>query len=224
MKLLILGDSHTNIYENNGTLFSNIFNEVRIHYCDSDNYKLTGQLKPILLNSIQKKGDIILGNYIKTYSNFDYIMLIFGEPDVRIHFHKQIHTLKRDEDEVINTLVTSLITKLKSFIPSNMKIIIRYILPPRESSMFNVDNNKYIPQGTLDERIRYTNKLNSALKYLSTENNIYFFDNIYKNELINQRGELADKYCDGQTHYNNNTLPILQKEIVDNFNIIFNST
>jgi hypothetical protein len=223
MKLLVLGDSHVCIY-NHKHIFSNLFEEITIHHCDSDNYHRVGQFKPYLLHTIANKGDVLLKDYIQTYSDYDYVMLVFGEPDVRIHFHKQINILHRDENEVIRTLSESLINTLRIIVPPSMKVIIRYILPTRESSMFNVEANKYIPQGTLEERIRYTNRLNETLKSECMKHNMFFFENIYKNELINQKGELADEYCDGTTHYNINSLPILQKEIQENFNTILHTT
>jgi len=108
MKLLILGDSHLCIY-NHKHIFDNIFQEITIHQCDSDNYQRVGQFKPYLLYTIANKGDILLRDYIQKYSDYNFIMLVFGEHDVRIHFHKQINILHRDENEVITTLCKSFI-------------------------------------------------------------------------------------------------------------------
>ena len=51
MKLLILGDSHVAIY-NNKYIFNNIFEDITIHQCDSDDYQRHGKFTPYLLNSI----------------------------------------------------------------------------------------------------------------------------------------------------------------------------
>jgi hypothetical protein len=57
------------------------------------------------MNTITDKGEFYLHHHIDKYKNTkEYIMYIFGEPDVRIHFHKQINIVKRNEDEVIETL------------------------------------------------------------------------------------------------------------------------
>jgi len=103
--------------------------------------------------------------------------------------------------------------KLRNIIPPTIKIIVRYILPTRETSMFNVERNKYVPQGTLKERVQYTNRLNEILK-----------SECVKHELTNQKEELADEYCDGSTHYNVTSLSILQKELKENFYTILHST
>ena len=55
-------------------------------------------------------------------------MFVFGEPDIRIHFNKQINELNRDVDEVVSTLCNNYILKLLDIVPSTIKIIIRYIL------------------------------------------------------------------------------------------------
>lgn len=83
------------------------------------------------MHSIATRGNKILDKYISEYSHYDYMMFVFGEPDVRIHFDKQINIIKRDEEEVINTLCTLYINSLRD------------IVPPREYSMFGVDNNIY---------------------------------------------------------------------------------
>jgi hypothetical protein len=107
-------------------------------------------------------------------------MIIFGEPDVRIYFDKQINILNRNEDEVISILCKSYINTLRNIVPSHINIIIRYILPPREYSMFGISNNIYTPKGTLEERIRYTNKMNSQLKFeCMNYDNVFFFLIIY---------------------------------------------
>lgn len=82
-------------------------------------------------------------------------MFIFGEPDVIIHIDKQINVHERNEDEVIKTLARKYINKLIEITPRHIKIIIRYILPQREHSMYG----EYVPVGSLSCRVRYTYKL-----------------------------------------------------------------
>lgn len=223
MKLAIFGDSHVSIYHH-PNLFGKEFETVSIHQCDADDYHRTGKFTPYLMNTIAKKGDIILKNYMERYQDYDFMMFVFGEPDVRIHFHKQIHHLHRAEEEVIHTLCVEFIAMLQTIVPKNTKIIIRYILPPRESSMFGIDNNIYVPQGSLEERVRYTNKMNETFKQECNTSTLFFFDNVCQSELIHSNGELSNEYCDGVTHYSEKALPILQQEIATNFNRILYTT
>jgi hypothetical protein len=51
------------------------------------------------MNTISNNRDKLLHHYMDKYLNINYIMYIFGEADVRIHFHKQIKILNIDEDE-----------------------------------------------------------------------------------------------------------------------------
>jgi hypothetical protein len=88
--------------------------------------------------------------------------------------------------------------------------------------MFGIENNIYIPQGTLEERVRYTNKLNETFKSECSKNNMFFFENIFKDELVSENGELLDIYCDSLTHYNQNAIKILEKETTQNFTNILN--
>jgi len=162
------------------------------------------------MNTISNKGDIYLKHFIEKYSDTNYIMFIFGEPDVRIHFDKQINSLNRNEDEVIDTLAKNYINLLIKITPNNIKIIIRYILPQRIYSMYGTT---YTPNGDILDRVRYTNKMNLKLKSLCEENNILFFDNYEKYILTNIDGSLKDEYCDGLTHYNFNSIIYIDNEI-----------
>jgi hypothetical protein len=136
---------------------------------------------------------------------------VFGEPDVRIHFDKQINILKRNEDDVIRILVLKYINKIVDITPNNIKIVIRYVLPQRENSMFG----KWLPNGMLRDRVRYTNKLNTKLEQICNEKNILFLNNSKRCELVEEDGSLKNKYCDGTTHYNDNSVPLIDKEIIE---------
>jgi hypothetical protein len=71
----------------------------------------------------------------------------------------------------------------------------------------------YTPNGSINDRVRYTNKVNEKLKDLCKINNIYFLDNYEKNQLINNDGSLKDEYCDGSTHYNENSINYINNEL-----------
>jgi hypothetical protein len=207
--ILVLGDSHVNIYRISN--LNNYFDILEIIHTDCEDVQRNGKYIPYLMNTISNKGEIYLSHSIEKYKNIDYIMYIFGEPDIRIHFDKQINILKRNEDEVIETLCKNYIKKLLDITPKNTKIIIKYILPQRIYSMFG---SIYTPNGSINDRVRYTNKMNSKIKDLCDINNIYFLDNYEKNKLINNDGSLKDEFCDGTTHYNNDSIDMINNELL----------
>jgi hypothetical protein len=208
--ILILGDSHVNIY--NYLDISNYFKIIKIIQTDCEDIKRNGKFIPYLMNTISNKDDVYLSHYFKKFKNIDFVLYIFGEPDIRIHFDKQINILNRNEDEVIETLCKNYIQKLLEITPINTKIVIRYILPQRIYSMFG---SVYTPNGSIKDRVRYTNKMNKKLKDLCKINNIFFLDNYEKTQLINNDGSLKDEFCDGLTHYNNNNklITLLNNEL-----------
>jgi len=206
--ILVVGDSHVGIYHK--SKLNNYFNILKIIHTDCEDVQRNEKFIPYLMNTISNKGEIYLSHHIEKYKNVDYIMYIFGEPDIRIHFDKQINLLNQDEDEVIETLCKNYITKLLEITPNNTKIIIRYILPQRIHSMFNTI---YIPKGNINDRSRYTNKMNQKLKELSSLNNVLFLDNYEKNQLIENDGSLKDDFCDGITHYNENAINYINNEL-----------
>jgi hypothetical protein len=206
--LLILGDSHVNIYKMCN--LPKFFNCVNIIHTDSEDMNRNGKFIPYLMNTISVSGEIYLKHHIEQYKNVDYMMFIFGEPDVRIHFDKQINILNRQEDEVIETLCKNYIAKLIEIVPPNIKIIIRYILPQRVYSMFG---SIYTPKGGIVDRVRYTNKMNLKLKELCELHHLLFFDNYEQPNLIAQDGSLKDEYVDSTTHYNDTSIYLLDNEI-----------
>jgi hypothetical protein len=163
------------------------------------------------MNSIAQRGEIMLKPWMDKIRNTNckFIMFVFGEPDIRIHFNKQINGLNRTIDEVIETLCGQYILKLLEIVPTDIKIIIRYLLPQREFSMFG----EYVPRGSLSDRITWTNKMNDFLKKTCSKYNILFFDNISSNLLTKSNGELKDEYCYLGTHYNEHCVQYLNDEI-----------
>jgi hypothetical protein len=150
----------------NAPHFLNYFSSVVTHHTDWEDITRAGKFTPFIMNSISQRGDVLLKPWFDKYRNTDvkYIMFVFGEPDIRIHFNKQINELKRDVDEVVSTLSNNYVMKLLEIVPSDIKIIVRYILPQRERSMFNVARNQYIPHGSLADRVSWTLKMNNCLK------------------------------------------------------------
>ena len=207
-KLIIIGDSHVNIYASSSEI-RNKFNVMRIIHSDCEDVARNGKFLPYLMNTIGDKGESLIKHHIDKYNDTEYTMFIFGEPDIRIHIHKQVKILNRDEDEVIQTLALKFISKIIEITPKHLKIIIRYILPQREHSMFG----EWVPNGTLSDRNRYTNKLNATLNQICVKKRILFFDNYERDSLVKEDGSLKDEYCDGTTHYNLKSIPFIDKEI-----------
>jgi hypothetical protein len=102
--------------------------------------------------------------------------------------------------------------KLLDIVPSNIKIIIRYILPQRERSMFNVAGNLYIPRGSLSERVYWTLK-NECLKQTCLKHNVLFLDNTLYSSLTKESGEMKDEYVDRMTHYTEKCIHHINQEI-----------
>lgn len=216
--IVIIGDSHVSIYSI--SKISTFFNVLKIIHSDSEDVTRFGKFTPYLMNTISNKGEFYLQHHIDKYQNANYIMYIFGEPDVRIHFDKQINLLNRNEDEVIETLCKNYIKKLIDITPKNIKIIVRYLLPQRIHSMYG----DYVPRGNINDRVRYTNKMNLNLNNLCKMNGLLFLDNSEKINLVEDDGSLKDIYCDGFTHYNSNAVIYLNKEIDSFFNTFIKNT
>ena len=211
--LVIFGDSHSLIFKE--TNIATFFNLVGCHYVDGEDSRRSGKFMPFLMHSVAIRGEIILKYYMDKYvnENINYMMFVLGEPDVRAHFDKQINTLGRNVDEVTRVLVDDYIHKLIEIVPKNIKIIIRYCLPPREKSRFVVANTVYVPMGSLEERVDWTKQLNNALKAKCIDTGLLFFENIAYNDLTKKTGELKDEYCHNMTHYNGKCIVLLNYEI-----------
>ena len=129
----------------------------------------------------------------------------FGEIDIRCHVHKQVYTFNRQEDEVINTLVTKYIDRLLTV---HNDIAVMSVVPPinLEDPGFNKinENLQYPFVGTSQDRNRYTKKLNMLLRMRCEKEKILYIDiyNVYRDEY----GFLPKKYTDDNVHIQNKSL------------------
>ena len=118
----------------------------------------------------------------------------FGEIDVRCLIYNQIHEKKRQEDEVINTLVDNYIDNCLSVYS---EIGIMSVVPPsRHDPEKNNVNFPFI--GSDKDRSRYTCKLNSRLEEKCKEKNLLYI-NIY-DAYKDSEGFLSREYSDGDVH------------------------
>jgi hypothetical protein len=120
-----------------------------------------------------------------------------GEIDVRCHIHKQVVEKGRDEDEVISTLATNFIEKIKTM---HTDVGVMSVVPPaavedKMDKVTHIVNSPYPFIGSDEERSRYTRKLNIVLKKLCDENDLLYFDiySLYSDE----DGFLLQEYADG---------------------------
>jgi hypothetical protein len=176
----VIGDSH------NKALDVNFF------YCQNYYYSYT----PMTMYEVSKRK-----NFYKL--GFDAENLIpknglwifcFGEIDVRCLIYNQIHEKKRQEDEVINTLVDNYIDNCLS---AYSEIGIVSVVPP--SRYYKEQTDIYFPFiGPDEDRSRYTCKINSRLKKKCEEKNLLYI-NIY-DAYKDAEGFLPKEYSDGDVH------------------------
>ena len=130
----------------------------------------------------------------------------YGEVDCRCHIGKQI-LLGRNEDDIIDELVHNYITTIQDNIKLFKKIIIIAIIPPTERNNYESLHGPIMHEfpfiGTDDERARYTDKCNNALKEACSKMNYIFFDPFafYKRE----NGCFKFEYSDSIVHLGNNS-------------------
>jgi hypothetical protein len=109
----------------------------------------------------------------------DIIILAYGEIDCRCHIQRQID-MGRNEDEIINELVTNYMRTIKNNITETANIIIVGVIPPTIQADYEILNgpitHEYPFVGTDENRIRYTNKVNNLLETESTKNNYIYFN------------------------------------------------
>lgn len=143
----------------------------------------------------------------------DVAVYIFGEVDVRCHIGKQRDQSKRTLDEVINTLATNYINTISQNSRQFNKLItvVASVIPPIEGE--GRTSPDYPFYGTLQDRTQVTQKLNSQLKELCTENNFLFLD-IYS-LFCNSQGSLNSDYADHAVHINHIHNKTIKNALID---------
>lgn len=200
----VFGDSHSDIYKNSGVSLA--FTNVLRYENENAPYTMfrIGDPKDSLLKEL----------FVAKESN---LVFVFGEPDVRVHFQRQIDFYHRDEDEIVDTLCRNYITRLVTIFPEKA-LFIRFVIPPRKYSLFELWGKLYVPNGTLEDRIRYTKKINEKLKELAESfqksgKKVYFIPVI--DDITKDSGELRDDCTENQTHLSSRLKEILVGQLVD---------
>lgn len=120
----------------------------------------------------------------------------FGEIDVRCHVHKQVLS-GRDEDEVIESLVTNYMYALKMNSTVYSDILVMEVVPPAYSNM--AKNNPDFPfEGTDEDRARICAKVNSRLKHHSDIFGFRMFELFA--DYADKNGMLDPSMSDGSVH------------------------
>lgn len=175
--LHVFGDSHSKIFEH--------YEHTRVHW-----------LGPITMHRISRDGINFLD--IKKYNveDYDTVMYVFGEIDVRVHIGKQRDTQNVDLDIIINTLVRNYITTIlvnaQNF--KSLSSIIMCPVPPTNASF----DEGYPYYGSVEDRISITKRLNQLLKEQAALYQIKVLD-VYS-QFANETGILEPSLSDGFVH------------------------
>jgi hypothetical protein len=163
--IYIYGDSHAH--------FS--FKNLNLPYTDLHQASIT-------MYRVGRDNKII--NFINTdfLQSNDIIILAYGEVDCRCHIQRQTD-MGRNEDEIINELVTNYIRTIKNNITTafaTSNIILVGIIPPTTQADYELLNGPITHEfpfvGTDNDRVRYTNKVNKLLETEAKKNNYIYFN------------------------------------------------
>lgn len=185
MKVYTVGDSHCIPYQDSSLI-------AKVHWIGSVTMHRVGR---DLLNFAYIPCDPAgFGFEIKSVPTDGIVIVSFGEIDIRNNIYKQIVEKNRNEDEIIETLVI----KYKDALDFNAKIYPRLavaaIVPPRR----NYEADIFVKCGSDEDRLRFTIKMNKALKEMIEKTSYYYleFYEIYKDN----DGFLCDTLRDSSIH------------------------
>jgi len=110
----------------------------------------------------------------------DIIILAYGEIDCRCHVQRQVD-MGRNEDEIINELVTNYIRTIKNNITEAIvNAIIVGVIPPTKQTEHDALHGPIMHEfpfvGSDEDRVRYTRKVNNALEAAAKNNNYIYFN------------------------------------------------
>jgi len=187
--IYIIGDSHSDSYKWNGNYFIP---------------STPGTMYRVGKNGLQDR----LTNV--TLTTNDILLVVVGEIDIRCHFYKQINENNRNEDEIINTLAESFISRLKDIkLNTGCNIIVRGVVPPLPNANHpdihsgNPEDLTYLYpiRGHIKDRSRWRQSLNKKLETLCLENKLYFLPS--PKWVEDNDGMLIDRFSDHVIHIAN---------------------
>jgi hypothetical protein len=135
------------------------------------------------------------------------IVLSWGEVDCRCHIQRQIHS-GRDEDSVITELLRAYGHTLQTtFEKLNVQIILVAVIPPTKQNDYERIHGPITHEfpfvGTDDDRVRFTQKVNTQLEELArAQNYIYFNPYAY---YTRADGTLNHELSDTMVHIGDNS-------------------
>jgi len=186
--IYLYGDSHA--------YFS--FKNLKLDYVDLHNDSIT-------MFRIGRDNIIINFNKDRIQKN-DIIILLYGEVDCRCHIQRQIN-LGKNEDDIINELVSNYFTTIKNNTSNlDIKIIIVGIIPPTKRNDYEILHGSIMHEfpfiGSDECRVRYTNKMNKLLEEFSIINNYIYFNPYSYYERLD--GTLKFELSDKNVHLGDN--------------------
>lgn len=200
--IYIFGDSHANNSYRNMNI--NGITVLDLH-CPS-----------ITMHRIGRDGVIInFDDHKNSYTDNDVFILCYGEVDCRCHIKKQMN-LGVDEELIISELVNNYFHTIVKNISKNNKIIITAVIPPiRRESYENIHGpitHDYPFVGTNEERLRFTQKMNSLLEFNCEKLSKHFgysfhYFNPYS-QYVCEDGHLDYSKTDDNVHIGNNDVII----------------
>lgn len=204
-KIIIIGDSHSNLFNNDNELHKrgNWNNNQICSYFDIN------WLGPVTLWRLCRDKENLVD--FSKYENGSNIVLNFGEIDIRCHFYKNYGD---DYEKHIDLLVNNLYEFLSKY-SDQYSIHITSICPPIKSNDCISPNSSLPFIGSDEYRINVTKYLN---KKLSSMKNINFF-NIY-NMYVDVDGTLDIKKSDRIVHCIKTT--DFENYVIDYFNLPIN--
>jgi len=108
----------------------------------------------------------------------DILIFAFGEVDCRCHIMRQI-LLGREEDEVISELVKNYLKCISTHTTPFRAIIVTGVIPPTEQNDYERINgpirHEFPFVGTDEERVRFTQKVNTTLENGCKELSFHYF-------------------------------------------------
>ena len=183
----IFGDSHSRIYSS--PYLSNYI--CNVYYTGPITMHRIGRDKPTLAQ-LKEMSKTYYAEYLpkakKEYQHMKYpandeikpndiVIFVFGEIDIRNHYAKQIEK-GRAPKEVLESLVNNYIETIlqNREKTDNVKFGIQSINPPVDEKNLKESIKEYPIQGTIEQRIEATQRLNALLKQQCKENNVLFID------------------------------------------------
>lgn len=105
------------------------------------------------------------------------IVICYGEVDCRCHVKRQID-LGRDEDDIINALVTNYFNTIRNNVVVYNRVIVMGIIPTTRIENFEIlheNKSKYPFVGSNEERKRFTDKMNKLIRQKCEEHGYVYF-------------------------------------------------